>query len=105
MQKEMGTDSLAAGSGLAISILGVNEEHAASASSLMWADRFLPLLQDTPEQRVWQDRWHVEYRDVVVLGTENQRLFVYNLTEHNLQVPGNYATLKAMLLAAAGRSQ
>lgn len=103
MQQEIAADSLAAAAGVPISILGVNEPGAASASAQMWAGRHVPLLQDNAEQDVWHGRWRVAYRDVVVLGAENDRLFVYNLTQHDLNDPANYADLKARLLAAAGR--
>ncbi len=43
----------------------------------------------------------VEYRDVVVLGTLNERFFVLNLTDNDLSDPANYAGLQNQLLDAA----
>jgi len=44
----------------------------------------------------------VEWRDVVILDPDNQKITTYNLTEHNLTDPANYAELKALLIEAAG---
>ena len=45
----------------------------------------------------------VTYRDVIVLDRENRAVAVYNLTEHSLGDPANYAALKDILRAAASR--
>lgn len=42
------------------------------------------------------------YRDVVVLDSGNRVAAVYNLTEHDLSVPANYDSLKALLVRVAG---
>jgi hypothetical protein len=44
----------------------------------------------------------VVYRDVIILDANNVPVGVFNLTSHNLADPIHYATLKAMLKAAAG---
>jgi hypothetical protein len=89
---------------LDVHCLGVNHMDAASGNPQMCAGRVLPWLQDTAEQRVWQDRWQVTARDVVVLDAENVKVAVFNCTAHDLAVPENYAALKAILLAAAHRA-
>ena len=82
----------------------MNAIDAASGNAEMYAGRILPWLQDTAEQRVWQDKWQVTSRDVVVLDAENRKVAVFNCTTHNLADPGNYEALKAILLAAANRA-
>jgi hypothetical protein len=49
---------------------------------------------------VWTT-WAVGYRDVWVLDGENKPLSVYNLTQHNLADPVQYAELKTILIGAA----
>ncbi len=60
----------------------------------------LPWLQPIAGEDVWTP-WQVEYRDVVILGPGNERLGVFNLTEHDLSDPANYAALKNQLIEAA----
>ena len=60
----------------------------------------LPLLQDDDEAQVW-DRWNATWRDVHVVDAANERVAVFNLTDHDLADPANYATLKALLMDAA----
>lgn len=67
----------------------------------MTAGRDLPWLQDDAQVDAW-GAWEVEYRDLVVLDRENRPVGVFNLTEHNLQVPAEYAALRDMLLGVAG---
>ncbi|MBI5837516.1 MAG: hypothetical protein HZB25_09750 [Candidatus Eisenbacteria bacterium] len=83
-----------------VRLLGVNAEGAESANAAMCEGRVLPWLQDTAQAAVWAG-WAVTYRDVVILGTDNVRLSVHNLTEHDLSDTTNYNTLKATLLDAA----
>jgi hypothetical protein len=66
----------------------------------MSSGRALPLLQDTGEARAWSS-WEVVYRDVVILGAENEKAGVYNLTQHDLRDSSNFEALKEMLLEAA----
>ena len=60
----------------------------------------LPWLQPEEGQTVWT-LWEVEYRDVVILGPDNERVGVYNLTTHDLADPANYAELRDLLFEAA----
>ena len=60
----------------------------------------LPCLQDTAKDDVWGS-WGAEWRDVYVLNDENEVTAVYNLTLNSLSEPANYATLEALLIAAA----
>ncbi len=64
--------------------------------------REIPWLQDTPEEDVWT-RWAVEFRDLVILDGNNRKVAVFNLTEHNLDVPAEVEALRALLLDAASR--
>jgi hypothetical protein len=73
-----------------------------SGNERIIAGRTLPWLQPAPAQDVWI-LWHVEYRDVVILGPDNERLGAFNLTSNNLANPANYATLRDRLLAAANQ--
>jgi hypothetical protein len=85
-----------------IRILGINEAGQESGNPFIWGTRTCPWLQDNDVQRVWHDKWHVTWRDVVVLDALNRRVAVYNLTTHDLGNPANYAELKNILLQAAG---
>ena len=83
-----------------IRILGVNGIGSESGNDDMTAERSLPWLQSVAGQDVWTS-WQVEYRDVFILGSGNEHLGTYNLTDHNLAEPANYAALKNQLLEAA----
>lgn len=83
-----------------IRILGLNAIGEESGNVLVCAGRSLPWLQDTSAQTVWQ-RWQVTWRDVIYLDGANNVLGTYNLTQHDLAVPANYAALRQMLLDAA----
>lgn len=85
---------------LGISLLGVNGAGHESGVPLMVDGRTIPLLQDTVEAGVWT-AWEVVYRDVIILDRENVPIGVFNLTEHDLSMMGEYETLKGMLLDAA----
>lgn len=63
--------------------------------------RDLPLLQDTDAVDATTE-WAAIWRDVIIVDADNQRVTVYNLTEHNLAEPANYAELRDLLLDAAG---
>jgi hypothetical protein len=89
---------------LTVHCLGVNNIGSESGNPEMCAGRILPWLQDTSAQQVWEDKWRVTFRDIVVLDAENQRVTVFNCTEHNLADPANYEALKAILLQTANRS-
>jgi hypothetical protein len=84
-----------------IRLLGINEAGQESGNSVIVVGRTIPWLQDTESEDVWA-KWKVTYRDVVVLDPENRVAGVYNLTEHDLNVPANYDSLKALLLRVAG---
>ncbi len=86
----------------AVQILGVNQIGQEADDSLICQGRTIPWLQETTEHPVWTP-WQVTWRDVVILDTRNERVSVYNLTQHDLAVPSNYAYLKQMILEAANR--
>ena len=85
-----------------VDILGVNEGGYESGNDGMRTGRVLPLLQDTASENAWAD-WDVEYRDVILLDSENVRVGTFNLTDHDLSDPANYAALKALLADLAGQ--
>ncbi|MHC4135804.1 MAG: hypothetical protein ACYTDU_01455 [Planctomycetota bacterium] len=97
MQNEL----LAANPMTRIRIQGVNDIGAEGGVDAMCAGRDIPLLQDTFDDHVWT-QWQVVWRDVVILDEQNRRVAVYNVTEHTLTDPDNFAELKALLLATAG---
>lgn len=96
MQNELDAMDLA----LEVRILGVNKVEKEQDNDLICSGRDIPWLQDTWDTLVWGS-WHVEWRDVVILNPDNEKISVYNLTEHTLTDPTNYAELKALLVGAA----
>ncbi len=87
---------------LAIQIIGVNEVGYEAGNETMCDGRDLPWLQDVAEVDVWNVLWLVTYRDLIVLDGDNRIFGIYNVTEHNLQVPDEYEGLRSLLLEAAG---
>ena len=86
--------------GMGITIMGVNQIGAESGNDVACDGRDIPWLQDDTTERSW-DLWNVTYRDVYILGRDNELLAVYNLTDHNLGDAPDYAELKSMLQNAA----
>ncbi len=84
-----------------IFILGVNEAGQGGNSGIC-EGRDLPWLQDT-EEADWWGGWGITYRDVVILNREGNEEAVFNLTEHNMGTPSEYAAFKALLLGVAGQ--
>lgn len=82
-------------------IVGVNAigEEAGNAEIAGVAD--LPWLQDTVEVGAW-DLWGVEWRDVWVLDAGNHLTAIFNLSEHDLEDPDDYAELRDLITAAEG---
>ena len=89
-----------AGPPVAVAILGVNAPDAVSGVPDAVAGRTIPLLQDEDAVDA-AGLWDVTPRDVVVLDPSGRAYAVYNLTQHDLAVPANYAALKQLLLDAA----
>lgn len=83
-----------------LQILGVNEDGHAGSNAAMCEGRVLPWLQDRAEVDVWKKLWKPVYRDVVILDGDGRVHAVYNVTEHDLNNPANYAALKTLLLEA-----
>ena len=96
MQKDINT----AKPDLDVRILGVNVIGEEDYDSLIAQESDLPWLQDNGTEDVW-DKWHANWRDVMILNAANDSLTVYNLTTYDLNNPANYDTLKAMLLRYA----
>lgn len=84
-----------------VRLLAVNQLGYESGNALMASAGDAPWLQETAASPSWRP-WKVVYRDTVILDGQNRRVGVFNLTDHDLQQPAEYAALKAMLLAAAG---
>lgn len=103
MQDEIGYD-VPDGAAVPVRILGINEAGQESGNAGMFPGPSIPWLQDTLAEHVWNGKWQVEWRDVVVLDDQNRRLAVYNLTTHNLADAANYTALRNLLLASAGCS-
>ena len=84
-----------------IVILGVNEAGYGNNEAIC-EGRDLPWLQDTQEDD-WWGSWGITYRDVVILNRDGNEEAVFNLTEHDLGNPNDYAAFKALLLDIAGQ--
>jgi len=82
-----------------IFILGVNEAGYGNNEAIC-EGRDLPWLQDTQEDD-WWGNWGITYRDVVILNRDGKEEDVFNLTEHDLGKPNEYAAFKALLLDVA----
>ena len=78
----------------------MNEVGHESGFSALPTSHTLPWQQDTSEVNAWST-WSVTYRNVVMLGPDHARIGVYNLTEHDLGNPANYASLRDFLKAKA----
>ncbi len=85
---------------LNIEIVGVNRNTDAEFNPLITVGRTLPWLQDTTETDAWS-AWQATWRDVQIVDAQNQRITIYNLTDHDLSDSANYAALKQMFLDAA----
>lgn len=96
MQAELDAADLSAG----LRIVGINGKGLEAGNASICEGRDLPWLQDVPEQDVWIS-WEVEYRDVIILDGQNRRVAVFNLTDHDLGDPENYASLLRILKSAA----
>jgi hypothetical protein len=95
---------------LRIWLLGINERGQEAGNAATTAGRDLPWLQDVDTNGnslsdVARDLWDVTFRDVVILDGDNTQVGAYNLDDHNLAEPENYATLREMLVDAAMKSQ
>ncbi len=84
-----------------IVILGVNEAGYGNNEAIC-EGRDLPWLQDTQEDD-WWGTWGITYRDEVILNRDGNEEAVFNLTEHDLGNPNEYAAFKALLLDVAGQ--
>lgn len=96
----MQAEILAANPASRIRILGVNQTGQDPYNDLAVAGNSIPWLQDAADA-AWGG-WAVTWRDVVVLDGENRKVGVFNLTEHDITQPDEYAALLALLKSAAG---
>jgi hypothetical protein len=97
----MQAEILAANPASAQRLLGVNQTGYEAGNASVTAGRTIPWLQDTAAVNAWSS-WAVTFRDVVILDALNRKVFVYNLTVHDLGNPTDYAQLKGILRVAAG---
>ena len=86
---------------LDVRILGINESGQESGNETACQGKDLPWLQEVPAEPVWAT-WKINYRDVVILDGDNVPVHVFNLTDHNLSDPAEFAILKSMLVNLAG---
>jgi len=108
MQAELNAENQAGR--IAIHIAGINAAGQERGNPGISTGRTIAWLQDVSNQNVW-GTWRVNelrpatpgvaYRDVILLQGENKPFAVYNLTEHDLSTPANYAYLKDLLRLAA----
>lgn len=101
MQQEIDALTGAEDPPLDLRILGVNEAGEESGNASMCANRTCAWLQDVVTVNVWNSLWKPVYRDVWILNTRNEKVFVYNLTTHDLNQVAKYDELKSAMLAAA----
>ncbi len=87
-----------------IELIGVNQAGFDAANEQVCDGRDIPWLQDMPEVLAWES-WGVTFRDLYILDADNRPFAVFNLTDHNLQVPTEYEALRDLLLEAAGYEQ
>ena len=85
---------------LNVEVLGINRLNDSAYNDLVTSERTLAWLQDREDASVW-DNWHVGYRDVFILDSQNRLRAVFNLTEHDLSEAGNRAELKQLFLRTA----
>lgn len=83
-----------------VRILGVNAAGRESGNEAVCDGRNLPWLQDTAAQNAWQ-KWHVKYRDVIILDADNVHVATFNLSENDLAYAKNYDALMSLLNKAA----
>ncbi len=96
MQKELDAEGLA----VPVRLFAVNEVGHQAGFGALESSHTLPWLQDTAAVNAWSS-WAVTYRDVVILGTQNEKLGVFNLTEHDLSGDANYDALADAFRKAA----
>ena len=96
----MQAEILAANPASKIRILGVNQTGQEPYNDLAVAGNSIPWIQDAAGA-AWGG-WAVTWRDVVILDRENRKAAVFNLTEHDITQPAEYAALLALLRATAG---
>ena len=95
---------------LSFNIAGVNEAgFQAGDPPPIVADKTLPWVQDVDgdadsDSDIW-DAWDVNFRDLVILDESNEKITVYNLTDHNLAEQANFLELRTMLIDAAMDAQ
>ncbi len=96
MQQELNAESLP----VPVRLFAINERGQEAGFGALDPSHSLPWLQDTASVDAW-GAWEVTYRDVVILGTKNEKLGIYNLTQHDLSVTANYDALKSALRQAS----
>jgi hypothetical protein len=83
-----------------VAILGIDLPGLEAFNASYCQGLSVPWLQDTTAQNVWVN-WHAQWRDVYIVDKQNHLNEVYNLFDHDLSQPANYATLKNALIESA----
>ena len=83
----------------AFQFIGLNGVGYEASNALMTEGRVLPWLQDVASVDVWT-KWHVEYRDVVILDGQGLERARFNLTTHDLAQQVHRDALRQTLLDA-----
>ena len=102
MQDELDADH----GDLNIEILGINGLNNHLGNGLATATVDVPWLQDVDSDNdgqsdVWGNLLAYDWRDVVILDSENEVVSVYNLTQNGLEDSENYEELKNIFISAA----
>ncbi|MBP7949554.1 MAG: hypothetical protein KA004_07850 [Verrucomicrobiales bacterium] len=80
-------------------IIGVHEIGYGTNAG-MFLGKPVSWVRDEPGQYI-ESNWQATYRDVVILGPQNGKLGVFNLTTYDLRLEVNRTALKDLLVAAA----
>ena len=80
----------------AVQILGVNAPGYESGIPDITDGNSLPLLQDIDSVDAW-GAWYAEWRDLVVVDSDNAWVGIFNLTSHDLADADNLTQLREMV--------
>lgn len=89
---------------LPVRIFGCNAVGQEAQSGDITAGRTLPWLQDTPGQSVMSSSWRPKPQDVVLLDEANNYVGSFNLGNHDLGQPSNFARLYGRLVQLSHRT-
>ena len=89
-----------------VQILGMNQLGHEGGNSTISQDNTIPWLQDGDtdndgQSDVWLNSWAFTFRDVVIVGPNNEVLDIFNVTTQNLAEGENFNQLKDLFVQAA----